>query len=268
MAPRLLTQNADLRRVGVWNWTLPAWAVRLPDGRTMNVCPSAGACAKVCYARNGTYLFPAVRAAHMRNLMMVVDHLDEWTEIMLAETAHRRYAPRGIIREIPGIDPYALDPDARDWMLAGGAAVRIHDSGDFFSDDYLRAWLHIAENRPSILFYAYTKEVSRFRRVMPDLPPANFRWLYSMGGREDHLIDLARDRHADVYPDESAVMEAGYWSQDASDLIAALAPTTRIGIPANNIRHFNKTLAGRTFSQYQADTPRRKPTQTALTYPR
>jgi hypothetical protein len=66
--PPLLTQNSELRDDGIWNWTLPAWVVRLSDGRSFNVCPSAGACAKVCYARNGTYLFPAVAAAHLDNL--------------------------------------------------------------------------------------------------------------------------------------------------------------------------------------------------------
>jgi hypothetical protein len=52
--PLLLTRNTELREDGIWNWTLPAWVVRLADGRSFNVCPSAGACAKVCYARNGT----------------------------------------------------------------------------------------------------------------------------------------------------------------------------------------------------------------------
>jgi hypothetical protein len=50
----LLTQNRELRREGIWNWTIPAWAGRLADGRTYNTCPSAGVCAKVCYALNGT----------------------------------------------------------------------------------------------------------------------------------------------------------------------------------------------------------------------
>nr|WP_203841823.1 hypothetical protein [Actinoplanes humidus] len=48
---RLLTQsNRRLKRIGVWTWTLPAWAGRLPDGRTYNTCPSAGVCHQVCYA--------------------------------------------------------------------------------------------------------------------------------------------------------------------------------------------------------------------------
>lgn len=49
---RLLTQNSEMRQIGVWNWSLPAWAGRLADGRTYNTCPSAGICAQACYARS------------------------------------------------------------------------------------------------------------------------------------------------------------------------------------------------------------------------
>lgn len=48
---RLLTQHSEMRQIGVWNWSLPAWAGRLADGRTYNTCPSAGICAQACYAR-------------------------------------------------------------------------------------------------------------------------------------------------------------------------------------------------------------------------
>ncbi|RSN19882.1 hypothetical protein DL990_40970 [Amycolatopsis sp. WAC 01416] len=48
----LLRQNARLRKHGIWNWSLPAWAGRFEDGRTYNACPSAGICAKTCYARS------------------------------------------------------------------------------------------------------------------------------------------------------------------------------------------------------------------------
>lgn len=49
---RLLTQNSEMKQIGVWNWSLPAWAGRLADGRTYNTCPSAGICAQACYARS------------------------------------------------------------------------------------------------------------------------------------------------------------------------------------------------------------------------
>lgn len=233
MTERLLTQNRELRAEGIWNWTLPAWAGRLPDGRTYNTCPAAGACAQVCYARNGTYRFPAVRAKHERNLARVLDGLNAWTADMTAEVQAKR-------RRRPTDQPL--------W-------VRIHDAGDFFDDDYTRAWLRIARACPDVGFYAYTKEVDRFRRVVEPDRPENFLYVYSMGGREDHLIDLERDRVADVFPDEAAIEAAGWSSQEASDLLAVLGPRL-VGIPANRIPGFNRKLAGRRFSEVQAEPAR------------
>lgn len=92
-------------------------------------------------------------------------------------------------------------------------------------DHYLAAWLRIMIFRPGVRFYAYTKEVSRFRRLVEPNPPRNFRWVYSYGGREDHLLDPSRDRVADVYPDEAAIRADGWHSQDSSDLLAVLGPT-------------------------------------------
>lgn len=124
--------------------------------------------------------------------------------------------------------------------------MRIHDSGDFFADWYLDLWVRIADRFPDVLFYAYTKEVAMLKgRTLPD----NMRVLFSTGGLQDHMIDPDTDRHADVFPDTESLEAAGYTSQDASDLLAVLLPTTRIGIPANNIKHFNKRLAGRRFSE-------------------
>jgi hypothetical protein len=150
-----------------------------------------------------------------------------------------------------------LDDWAAGWVRNGGSAVRIHDSGDFFSDEYLAAWLIIAELYPEILFYAYTKEVTRFRDKVEGKAPANFRYIYSMGGKLDHLIDLETERHAEVFPTLNEVHEAGYLDQTDNDLLCVLLPTTKIGIPANNISHFNKKLDGRTFGQAQKDRKRK-----------
>jgi hypothetical protein len=139
---RLLTQNRELKAIGVWNWSLPAWAGRLPDGRTYNTCPSAGICAQVCYARNGSFLWPVVRNRHQQNLMFVLDDLPGWEQAMTAELGAARFR---------------------------GGWIRIHDAGDFFSDDYLAAWLRICRRRPDVHLYCYTKEISRFRRLVePD----------------------------------------------------------------------------------------------------
>jgi hypothetical protein len=92
-----------------------------------------------------------------------------------------------------------------------------------------------------------------FKRIVEYDCPKNFRYLYSLGGREDHLIDLELDRHADVFPDDAAILEAGYSNQDASDLLAITLPSNKIGIPQNNIPQFRKRLAGRTFGEVQKE---------------
>ncbi|GAA4849853.1 GP88 family protein [Saccharopolyspora rosea] len=222
---RLLTQNRELRAIGVYNWTLPAWAGRLPDGRTYNTCPSAGICREVCYARHGTYLWPVVRAKHQANLQFVLDDLRGWERAMCAELAAAKFDGR--------------------W-------VRVHDSGDFFSDAYTRSWLAIMRSRPNVNFYCYTKEIERFRRLVEPSPPDNFVWVYSYGGTQDSTIDPSTDRIADVFPDEESIAVAGWSSQEASDLLAVLGPRL-VGVPANRIPHFLRRLRGRRFSEWQAE---------------
>jgi hypothetical protein len=222
---RLLTQNSELRKHGIYNWSIPALVAHLSDGSKVVTCPHAGACAPLCYARNGTYLFPAVVRKHTRNLELVVRDPQAFMEQMVAECN----APRMV-----------------------GKYVRIHDDGDFFADDYLLCWLDIARACPQVTFYAYTKEVSRFRRLVEGKAPANFLWVYSMGGKEDHLIDRERDRHAEVFPDEDSILAAGYTSQSDNDLICVLHPSNKIGIPANNIPHFRKRQGHLTFGELEA----------------
>ncbi|WP_410659490.1 GP88 family protein [Amycolatopsis sp. lyj-112] len=220
----LLRQNRELKKLGVWNWSLPAFAGKLPDGRSYNTCPSAGVCAQACYARNGTYLFPNVKARHQQNLMLVLDDLPGWTKAMLDELSHKKFTD---------------------------AWVRIHDSGDFFTNTYLAAWLEVIRARPRTRFYAYTKEVAMFRTLVEPSPPRNFWWVYSYGGTQDHTLDPAADRVADVFADESSIEDAGWHSQAESDLLAVLGPAP-VGIPANNIAHFKARQAGRRWSDWQA----------------
>ncbi|WP_413813140.1 GP88 family protein [Streptomyces sp. OE57] len=221
----LLTQNREMRAIGAWNWTLPAWAGRLPDGRTYNTCPSAGICRHVCYARHGTYTWPVVKAKHEANLRFVLDDLPAWEQAMISELGAEKF--RGV------------------W-------IRIHDSGDFFTDAYTLSWLRVIRARPEVNFYAYTKEVARFRALVEPDPPDNFLWVFSFGGTQDTALNPERDRVADVFPDEESIAAAGWHSQEANDLLAVLGPRL-VGIPANRIPHFLKRLNGRTFRSWQAE---------------
>lgn len=249
---RLLSQNDRMKKQGIWNWTLPAWAVRLedeaPDGtttvRTVNVCPSAGVCRKYCYALgadSGYIRFPAARARHLRNLRMVLDTPLLWQERMAAELRHRRY-----------------QPDAETGKLGH---IRVHDAGDFFDDAYTLMWLQIMRGAPKgLTFYAYTKEVSRFRRLVEPNPPANFKFVYSRGGKEDFLIDPTRDRDADVFPTLADLEAAGYSSQAASDLLAVHGPP-RVGMAANRHRKDLTASFGELQRQQDAEAAARRVSQ-------
>ena len=220
----LLTNgNRELRADGIFTWTLPALAAKLSTGKNMLVCPSAGVCAQLCYARSGTYNFSNVKKAHTRNLELIVDDAEGWKNQLTNELKAKRYQ--------------------------GGKSVRVHDSGDFFTEQYFLLWLDIAKENPHVFFYAYTKEVAMVKKhELPD----NFVIIFSMGGTQDHLVDKEKDRHADVFPSIEALEEAGYSDQEESDLLAATLPTTKIGIVVNNIPHLKKKQGQETFGALQA----------------
>jgi hypothetical protein len=79
----------------------------------------------------------------------------------------------------------------------GVQKVRIHVSGDFFSETYFLAWLNVAVNNPAIVFYAYTKRCGFMAKYRKQLP-SNFRLTASKGGKEDSLIVKHNLKYAEV----------------------------------------------------------------------
>lgn len=65
--------------------------------------------------------------------------------------------------------------------------IRIHVSGDFYSQSYFDAWLEVAKNNPSKIFYAYTKSVKYWIARLNQIP-SNFKLNASFGGKDDNLI--------------------------------------------------------------------------------
>ena len=96
------------------------------------------------------------------------------------------------------------------------------------------------------------------RLIEPEMATSNFRFVFSLGGIQDGLLDLDIDRHADVFPDLDSLHNAGYTDQEANDLYCVLLNTTRIGVAANNIPRFKKQMDGNTFGGIEANTPRGK----------
>lgn len=86
--------------------------------------------------------------------------------------------------------------------------VRLHDSGDFFSQLYFDAWCRVAQERPRTLFYAYTKSLAYWVK-RKDAIPANLVLTASYGGRHDTLIEQHNLRHAVVVFSEAEASELG-----------------------------------------------------------
>lgn len=121
-----------------------------------------------CYAASLEAVFPKVYDAHKHNLNLLKNKT-------VAEMVSLIYA--------------ALP------KFAG--AVRIHSSGDYFSQDYFDAWLEIARLFPKITFYGYTKSLPFWIARLSQIP-SNMTLVASRGGKFDHLIKENGLREASV----------------------------------------------------------------------
>lgn len=85
--------------------------------------------------------------------------------------------------------------------------VRIHESGDFFSVEYLNAWIEVAKMNPDLQFYCYSKSLEFF---MAKELPVNFYMTASYGGKYDYLIDSGFfQRYSKVVLNDNQAAELG-----------------------------------------------------------
>lgn len=85
--------------------------------------------------------------------------------------------------------------------------IRIHEAGDFWTENYMRAWIIVAQRRPKQTFYAFTKSLGMWL-ALQDIMPDNFKLTASFGGTLDYLIPkypevFKRVAHV-VYTEEDA----------------------------------------------------------------
>lgn len=170
-----------------------------------NTCPGAGACRGVCYAKQGRYGMASVFNArnHNLNLFLTVGAM--------------------------GFVGMAIE----DLLKLGKRynVVRIHDSGDFFSQDYLNAWKAIALFTPNVTFYAYTK--SLHLDIETDRP-ANLRIVQSLGGKFDDKVNLTQS-HARIFATDSDRINAGYEDGNVSDM-PAIEGVVNIGLVYHGVK--------------------------------
>ena len=96
------------------------------------------------------------------------------------------------------------------------AKVRVHVSGDFFSENYFKAWMAVARAFPSLIFYGYTKRIGLLVKYKNELP-ANFRFVASWGGTEDNLIVKYNIKSAKVVFTENEAAALGLELDHADD---------------------------------------------------
>jgi hypothetical protein len=170
----------------------------------VDTCPGAAACKSVCFATQGTYRFKGVRAVRAAN--WEASQNDTFVQDMIAAIRRRR----------------------------SRNTVRVHDSGDFYSQEYLDSWFTIARTLPHVRFYAYTKSLHLNFAGKPD----NFMIVQSLGGKYDKLVDLTRP-HARIFATHEARIAAGYVDGNETDIPAILGET-RIGLVYHGGRNLTK----------------------------
>lgn len=187
---RLSDGNTKLAKDGIWSFNL------IP----IIHCPMAGACKAYCYATVGQQAFRSgvLRRARAFLATLQTDFVDR----MVAEI--NRAVKKGL------------------------KAVRVHDSGDFYSAEYMQSWLEIARRLPHVRFYAYTKMVVLAQRLA-SVTPGNFKLIQSLGGVADSRIDQSLP-HSRIFDSVEALHAAGYADASESDAPAAFGDNPRIGL--------------------------------------
>ena len=195
---KLLTQNSKLKKTSiennmrVLNFSLPAY--KTITGKT--VCPFAKDCVKYCYAQKGNYRYPSV-----------------------VKGLNNRYELSKTADFIPQMNATII--------LERPTHVRIHDSGDFYSIEYLQKWVQIANDNKGVIFYAYTKSIKFFIDGLK--LPKNLKIIFSEGSKTDNLINVNKHRHARIFKSKELLQAAGYIDASTNDL-KAITSNKRVGL--------------------------------------
>ena len=182
-----LVKTAKEFGVRIFNFSIPAGNDKASGKIT---CPFAGSCLSLCYAKKGMYRFGNVERA-----------------------LSKRYEASKESNFVERINT-ELSKVKKDKQIY----VRIHDSGDFYSPAYFAKWLEIAQNNPSVRFYAYTKSHS-FIRGNFNLPD-NMDLIFSLGSTKDELINQDSERHSKIFQSADEMAAAGYSDSSYLDINA------------------------------------------------
>lgn len=196
----LLTQNSKLKNtskylnVNVFNFGIPAY--KSVTGKI--TCPMADECVAFCYAKKGAYVWSNVKPAF-----------------------ERRY-------ELSKTDKFVAKINA-EIVLKEPEYIRVHDSGDYYSRNYLNKWIEIAKNNPDVKFYSYTNCIQMLKDVNL---PNNYDIIFSSSGKQKHMINKNVDRHSYIFNNEQDLLNENYVNASKIDLYATkwFSKNNKIGL--------------------------------------
>lgn len=212
------SQNDKMKRsskdgIHLYNWGIPAFKSK--NGTL--TCPMAKQCVAGCYAKSGAYIWSNVAQAYENRLSLSQDKNFQAAIMFHIEKLLKKHK-------------------------TGLILLRIHDSGDFYSPEYQKAWYSIAKRYATnnrIKFYAYTKMVQQ-TKDLEAYRPSNFETIFSLGGHQDALINQAMDRHSRVFANAQDLTDAGYINASQNDT-DALGDNPKIGLVYHGVKSYTNT---------------------------
>lgn len=167
------TKNKNYYTGIVYEWNLP----------TGHTCPSALECLVKVNRDTGKFL-------NSSNLYRCyAANAERWPSVRNHRWNNFEFVKKGLKPVLP------LD----------AKSIRIHASGDFFSQKYFDLWLEICLENPSIEFWAYTKSLNYWVKRLQEIP-SNLVLTASYGGKFDHLIKEFNLKHTIVIKDKSEAL--------------------------------------------------------------
>jgi hypothetical protein len=160
---RMSEGNNKIRGKNVLIFNLPA----------VITCLNNSDCATKCYAKKAEKMFEVVRRFRALNFYLAVNEPDLLKELIGAQ----------IKRKLKHTD---------------SLVVRIHESGDFFCQDYINMWTDIVNSFPQVRFWCYTKTKDLLDfSLMESLPNINVINSYINGklnfGSKDYVNNFIKD---------------------------------------------------------------------------
>lgn len=130
----------------------------------------------MCYAARAQAQYPAANKKAFSNLSLIMN-------------AGKEGGVEGMANLITDSIKYA--------GLENSKIFRVHEAGDFFSNNYMKAWIEVAKRFPNINFYTHTTSLSYWLSNRGSMPK-NFRLIASMNEDNQDTIMANKLRYSKV----------------------------------------------------------------------